>query len=172
MPLPLWKVKHAETGSVFPHFIFRGFMDESIKMNAKWNALGISALSAQPFTRFTMRIDFSDRENKNRMSWDGPQVQWMCIPVIRLVVLNMMYTLCILYNHIYIYLSISIYIGIYKGDIAYEPHLITDYWNATPSRMDKNCVFYGSSTANRVCRFASGFLCAMGAMENIGKSSM
>ena len=78
----------------------------------------------------------------------------------------------IIQSYIYILINIYIYIGIYKGDIAYEPHLITDYWNATPSRMDKNCVFYGSSTANRVCRFASGFLCAMGAMENIGKSSM
>ena len=51
LPLPLWKVKHAETGSVFPHLIFRGFMDESIdECLRKWNALGISALSAQPFT--------------------------------------------------------------------------------------------------------------------------
>ena len=99
------------------------------------------------------RIDFSDRRLPFRMSWDGPQLQWMCIPVIRLVVLNMMYM-----NYIYIYVVLKCYdyiyiyisIGIYKGDIAYEPHLITDSWNAAPSRMDKNCVFYGSSTANRV----------------------
>ena len=35
-------------------------------------------------------------------------------------------------------LWIYIYRQIYKGDIAYEAHLITDYWNAAPSRMDKN----------------------------------
>lgn len=108
------------------------------EMERTWNFSTFSTAVYPAFgIKLPMRIDFSDRENKRSSTQLWTPTTMDVHPSYE--VGSIKHDVYELYIYMYVVIKCYeyIYMQIYKGDVAYEAHFITDYWNAAPfQRMD------------------------------------